>query len=224
MRKAAYTQMARFYRANYSHLLPADRATPIAELGCGAGHFLYFLRQEGYTNVSAVDLSPEMVATCHKLGFDQVELGDVISFLERHPTGFGAIICNDLIEHIPRSQMIRFVESARAALTAGVFVVKTINASSLFGAREVFIDFTHEVGFTPESLAQVLRLGGFVDVAVRPLHTAPTTWRGHALRFVQKAVIETLLKALIFVLEGQGSRQPVVLTSTMLAAASSERT
>ena len=48
----------------------------------------------------------------------------------------------------------------------GRVLISAPNAQSLFGAGMVSIDFTHEQGFTPTSLAQVLRVCNFVDVEV----------------------------------------------------------
>lgn len=55
--------------------LPADRTTPILDIGCGEGALLAFLRARGYTNLAGFDLSPENVRICHALGLDFVEQG-----------------------------------------------------------------------------------------------------------------------------------------------------
>jgi 2-polyprenyl-3-methyl-5-hydroxy-6-metoxy-1,4-benzoquinol methylase len=219
MRESSYEDMARFFRYNYLPHLPRDRSAAIVDIGCGAGHFLYFLRSEGYSNVYGIDVSPEMISLCRNTGIFNVEQSDVFDFLMRHPKSFRAIVCNDLIEHIPRVRMLDFIEFVKAAMDEGTFLIKTINAASLFGAREVFIDFTHEVGFTPESLAQVLRLGGFDSITIQPLRMTPTNVKGRLLRFVGERVIQSLLKGVIMTLEGRGSRQPMVLTPTMLGIA-----
>ena len=219
MRDASYEQMSHFYRGNYLRHLPRDRSAPICELGCGAGHFLYFLRKEGYTNLVGVDLSEDLVKTCQDMGFANVEYGDALSFLQQRPAAFSAVVCNDLIEHIPRAQMIEFVSAAHGSLKEGAFIVKTINAGSLFGAREVFVDFTHEVGFTPESLTQVLRMGGFPSPEILPLRPIPQRIQGHLVKLLNVAAIEPLIKGFITVTEGPAARTPMVVTQTMLAVA-----
>jgi len=45
----------------------------------------------------------------------------------------------------------------------GRLIVKVVNsANPITGAASRYVDFTHTVGFTEESLAQVLRMAGFV--------------------------------------------------------------
>src|SRR5579864_7451821 len=109
MRAESYDAIVPFFRANYLPYLPKDKSAPIVDLGCGAGHFLYFLRKEGYVNAYGVDWSPDMVAYCRRQGLNNVEEGDLFEFLAQHPKRFRAIVCNDLIEHIPRVRMIDFL-------------------------------------------------------------------------------------------------------------------
>jgi len=219
IRIGSYDSMARFFRANYRKHLPSNRSSCIADLGCGAGHFLYYLDGEGYENVHGVDLSEEMVQICHHAGLTKAIHGDVLPFLAHKQQQFDAIVCNDLIEHIPREHMIEFVTAARKALSGGVFLVKTINAGSLFGAREVFVDFTHELGFTPESLAQVLRMGGFSSVEILPLRPAPQRVAGRVVKGINIGLIEPVIKGFIKLTEGPGTRNPMVVSQSMLAVA-----
>src|SRR5438445_12979718 len=45
-----FESYARHYRTCYAPHLPDDRKAKILDLGCGMGHFLYFLKQAGYAN------------------------------------------------------------------------------------------------------------------------------------------------------------------------------
>ncbi len=47
-------------------------------------------------------------------------------------------------------------------------LISTVNAESLFSTRHRYYDFTHEVGFTPHSLSQVLYFTGFTDMRIFP--------------------------------------------------------
>ena len=54
----------------------------------------------------------------------------------------------------------------QALKLGGNVLIGTPNAQSLFGASTTFIDFTHEQGFTSQSLSQILQVGNFEDVYV----------------------------------------------------------
>src|SRR5688572_20960360 len=74
--------------ANRNHYLerllkrnfPADRHIRVLDLGCGHGSLLSFLKKHGYTNVAGVDTSREQVALAHRLGVNEVRLGDAREF------------------------------------------------------------------------------------------------------------------------------------------------
>ncbi|MCX7704381.1 MAG: class I SAM-dependent methyltransferase [Planctomycetota bacterium] len=59
------------FRKYYLPHLPKDKNAKILELGCGYGAFLLFLKQQGYTNLIGVDISPQQVETAHKLGLQK---------------------------------------------------------------------------------------------------------------------------------------------------------
>jgi 2-polyprenyl-3-methyl-5-hydroxy-6-metoxy-1,4-benzoquinol methylase len=47
------------FERNYARHLPADKAVPILDLGCGNGMLLEWLRSKGYSNLVGVDLKPD---------------------------------------------------------------------------------------------------------------------------------------------------------------------
>src|SRR4051812_37311495 len=57
---------ARHYRRVYAPLLPADKNAKILDIGCGLGHFLYFLKSEGYVNHWGIDLGSEQIHQCRE--------------------------------------------------------------------------------------------------------------------------------------------------------------
>src|SRR4028118_2116422 len=72
-------QMNRQFQAWWGDVLPKDQSKPILDLGCGWGGFLAFLQTQGYTNLTGVDSSAQQVEIAHRLGLDQVEVGDVFA-------------------------------------------------------------------------------------------------------------------------------------------------
>ena len=45
--KEEYENNADDYEFHYGNFLPTDKGTPILDIGCGAGHFLYYLKKKG---------------------------------------------------------------------------------------------------------------------------------------------------------------------------------
>lgn len=50
----------------YGGILPGNRDSNILDIGCGAGHFLYYLKTKGYNNFLGIDISPQQVEYCKK--------------------------------------------------------------------------------------------------------------------------------------------------------------
>jgi hypothetical protein len=77
---------------------------------------------------------------------------------------------NDLIEHIPKDNILPLLELIRKKLkTKGKLIVKTINcANPITGSSSRYLDFTHTTGFTEESLSQALNMAGFEKVTIYP--------------------------------------------------------
>ncbi len=50
------------YDLDYRDVLPPRKDAEILDLGCGTGHFLYYLGWAGYTRAQGIDRSPEQAA------------------------------------------------------------------------------------------------------------------------------------------------------------------
>lgn len=162
-----YALYARYFRKNYSPYLPPDRDAAVLDVGCGPGHFLYYLHGEGYRAYKGIDLSRECVEMCRRQGLNARQ-ADAFEHLAERAGTLDAIVCNDVLEHLPKERGFRFVEHCRAALKEeGVLIVKVPNsACPIVGARARYSDITHETGFTAHSLRTLLLCGGFGVVEV----------------------------------------------------------
>lgn len=203
---AAFEDLRSFYRATHGPWLPPGRDAEILEVGCGSGQFLYFLKQEGYTRYRGIDASPQMLEVCRRMGVANVSQGDALAYLKAPSGALDAIVANDFIEHLTKSEILDFLADARAALKpGGRLIMKTPNAGCVFGARERYVDFTHEVIFTAESARQVLLAAGFQPVRVLPVEGAPPHGlksRGRRLLWI--TLLRPALQLLARVIIGRG--------------------
>ncbi len=109
-----------------------------------------------------IDASAEQIEFCRRAGFDNVACAEALGYLRDTASRFEAIVLSDVLEHIPKSQVIELLEAILERLAPGGQVILRVpNLSNPLNLRTRYVDFTHECGFTRESLAQVLRLAGF---------------------------------------------------------------
>ncbi len=159
--------MARFFRKNYGRHLPKDRAARILDLGCGPGHFLYYLQKDGYTDYLGIDSSPECLEFCRERGLN-AGLADAFVHLAENAGRYDAVVCNEFFEHLPKDRAFELARLCRLALSdGGVLLIKVPNmACPVAATRSRYEDITHETGYVDESLRTMLEVSGFGEVDV----------------------------------------------------------
>ncbi|UCE73455.1 MAG: class I SAM-dependent methyltransferase [Methanomassiliicoccales archaeon] len=207
-----------YFSKNYLRHMPKNRKSRILDIGCGMGHFLYFLEKEGYGNYLGIDISGENIDFCKKQNFN-VKLCDVFEYLKGNNKPFDVIVMNDIIEHFNKKEIIELLKLARTNLVKnGRLIVKVVNSSNpILGPNSRYIDFTHEIGFTEESLMQVLKISGFMECAVYPqdiyiYYHNPLNFVGMILSKLFNAVFR-----LLFILYGRKTTR--IFTKSMIAVA-----
>jgi O-antigen chain-terminating methyltransferase len=152
-------------------------AAPVLDAGCGRGEFVGLLREAGI-DARGVDADADMVAFARGEGLD-VEHADVVAYLEGlEDESLGGIFAAQLVEHLPASTLLRFLELAAAKLRPGsLLVAETINPLSPLALRNYFADLTHAQPLVPETLALLARHAGFREVETRFLN-APEPLEG----------------------------------------------
>ena len=202
----------------YGRLLPVDLGARILDIGCGMGHFLYYLKAKGYHNILGVDVSPEQVAYCREFVLPQVQLTpDLVSFLGERPSHWNCIVMKDVIEHLSRKEIIPTLGAIHDALApGGELLVETGNMASVTGLFVRYIDFTHECGFTENSLRQVLRAVGFSEIQVMSPSPVIYSWRSR-LRILVQRFWQWCVR-MVYRLE-RGDAAPRVLSNLLIACA-----
>lgn len=165
--KEEYEFYAKIVKKRFKNVLPKNKSAKMLDIACGAGHFLYYLQKMGYANSSGIDLSEEQLQIAKGMKINNIKKADIFEYLPKHKHGFDMIVANDIIEHFKKDETFAFLDLIYDSLKPdGQVLISTMNTQSLFGAATVFSDFTHEQGFTPESLSQVMQLCKFKDVIV----------------------------------------------------------
>lgn len=215
-----YELMAAYYRKNYFDFLGGTNRK-ILDVACGAGHFLYFLKKNGFLNVHAVDLCEECVELCVKNGViaqDCITASDALDFLRRDDGLFDVIVMNDLVEHLEKDQIVETLLAARRRLEkGGCLVIKVVNsANPITGSSSRYGDFTHTIGFTQESLSQVLRMAGFERVDVRAQNLWVFNPLVNLLGRTLQGTLNLLFRALFLL---YGRKSTTIFTKDIIAVA-----
>lgn len=156
------------YRRQFLPLLPGDKNAEILDLGCGSGSLVWFLQRNGFQNASGIDLSRDLVVAGTQLGVRNLRHGN---FNEQIQTAdlFDAIVMRDVLEHVPKPEMLGLLRRCRECLKpGGALIIQVPNAAAPFASKLRYEDFTHELSFTAESVTQVLLLSGFNRVRCLP--------------------------------------------------------
>jgi SAM-dependent methyltransferase len=153
---------AAYYRAVAGPHLPPRRDAAILDLGCGMGFTLMAYRGLGYLNCCGIDISPEQVDAARAQGLRVEHAVDSAGYLDARPAAYDFISAFDVLEHLPREQLLPLLRAVHASLKpGGVFLCVVPNANCGVAMRWRYIDWTHHTSFTEHSLEFVLRNGGF---------------------------------------------------------------
>jgi len=205
------------FELNYEKFISSLKKAKILDVGCGAGHFLYYLEKKGFIDFLGIDISPQQVEFCKENITLRVKEADAFEFLQGKESAFEAIVANDLLEHIPKEETIPFLKLVHAALRdRGIFLSRTPNMGNPFSLYPRYKDFTHETGFTDRSLYQVLWTAGFRDIRILPYRNYPE----RSLKRILEAMAARLTHfAIVKLFQIQGFAAPQVLSSLLMGAA-----
>lgn len=145
------------YLPSLAHL-PKESAE-ILEIGCNKGYLLAALHSFQFKKLYGVDLSPLDVELARQIvPAAVISYADVFEYLQRNTGKFDLIMLKAVLEHIEKDRVLPLLENIRLSLTpTGTVIIDVPNMDWLFAQHERYMDYTHEVGFTRESLAQVMR-------------------------------------------------------------------
>lgn len=180
--EAGYLALEARYRGSEadirSRLTPyAERLAghgPVLDLGCGRGEMLSLLAERGIA-ARGVDGSEQMVEVCRERGL-AAERGDLFAVLAQAPPGsLGAVVSFHVIEHLPPESLDRLVRLAWGALRpGGLLILETPSPMALAaGARNFWLDPTHQRPVHPESLKLSFELAGFDPIERLDLRPFP---------------------------------------------------
>lgn len=199
MTKAHYEKTAKEYDELYQNILPENEDSNILDIGCGTGHFLYYLEKKGYKNNFGIDISRQQIKFCKENITKKVKNIDAFEFLDRKENRYDVIAAHDLLEHIPKNESIKLMKLVYHSLSSqGCFIVRVPNMSNPFSSDSRYRDFTHELGYTEKSLAQALKVSGFKKIEIFSSRTKTRSLK-NKVRYLLVAILHRIIRFLLYI-------------------------
>jgi SAM-dependent methyltransferase len=153
---------AYLYDRILSPWLPEKKSSSIAEIACGHGSLLWWLKQNGYLNVIGIDSSPQQIALARLTGatVEEMDLGKWL--ITRPNDSMDAIVGIDLIEHISKDEFMELLQHCRRVLRYGEhLILRYPNGDSPLVGRNLFNDITHVWTYTSNCVQSLASMHGF---------------------------------------------------------------
>lgn len=145
-----------YYRKNLLKFLPTDKRITIVDIGCGLGHFLYFLKKNNFQNIQGIDLVEENVKFCKKKGF-KVMQKDIFNYIKSTKEKSDLFVLSNFLEHFSYNQIIEIINSLSDLLNdEGKIIIIIPNCNNILGLATYFSDITHKSPLTEKSFEDLI--------------------------------------------------------------------
>lgn len=163
-------------------MIPKQGSTRALDAGCGPAYYSQVLRDRGF-DVTAIDLSPEMVSKAKALGFPAFEMDIEHSQPAAEMNApFDFIFCAGVLEFA--EDIHKFLRSLRSMATDNAEMVLIAPLKGIFGS--VYVSYLKKRGiparvYTARSLVADLKAVGFESIEVRTAHPICLAIRARAI-------------------------------------------
>jgi cyclopropane fatty-acyl-phospholipid synthase-like methyltransferase len=142
--------------------LPLDKESAVAELACGHGSLLHWLKRKGFTDVTGVDSSAEQTHLAQQVN-KKIAKADVNIWLrEQLPNSHRVLLALDLVEHLSKDDFLELLKLAnRTLISGGILILRLPSGDSPLVGRNLFNDITHVWTYTPNCLQSLAMMTGF---------------------------------------------------------------
>jgi 2-polyprenyl-3-methyl-5-hydroxy-6-metoxy-1,4-benzoquinol methylase len=168
-----YERTRKRFHMIYSKHLDVPKDAQILDVGCGDGHFLYYLKSLGYKNLTGIDASDDRLKRCREYVTPSVYAADAFVWLNEHIGAFDLVASNHVVEHFNDELLYPFMELLVGAVApGGRLLITTPNACTPWAGYNLYHDLTHCRLFTSDSLTQLMGMYG-VDAKCFPEAAVP---------------------------------------------------
>jgi SAM-dependent methyltransferase len=159
-------------------LADIPRNAMIIDVGCGTGELLTALQHLGFTQLCGVERDQYQYNLCCERNLQVTLTQNTEAYLKEHAGAYDVVFLMDVLEHIPVSSQVGFLEAIFAALRpGGIAYIQVPNACAPFASYFRYDDFTHYSLFTYHSLRFLCLNLGFEEPVLMNKVFLPS-WRG----------------------------------------------
>ena len=152
------------------NIYPKDKSSVILEPGCATGCFMQALQLKGFKNITGIDIDAELIEEAKSRELNVINC-NAVDFLSQNTEKYDVIYCLDLLEHLQKQEQIHFLSLIETHLKDNGFcVLKVPNALTPLESYFRYIDFTHCISYTTDSLSFLLMNAGFKHFVFRAQH------------------------------------------------------
>jgi 2-polyprenyl-3-methyl-5-hydroxy-6-metoxy-1,4-benzoquinol methylase len=198
-----------WFSKDYSSLL---------EIGCYLGYTLKSIQNLGlFKEIEAIEISESATKLAKEnTGLKSIYTADAFTFLPSNKNKYDVIIMKAVLEHIPKDQIGDLLQKIYNSLKKGGVALISVPNMDWFGAsHERYMDFTHEIGFTIESLHDIMSMY-FDDVKVK---TMKYDYIYGFFSFVRIKILQPIVKLLVktfLIIMGQGAFRKTIYERSII--------
>lgn len=210
----------RQFEKNYKKFFPIDRASAVLDVGIGRGEMLTCMKEWAYSNHLGIDISPSTVNFCKSIGLNCIQVEDTTEWLLKNKNKFDLITLLDVLEHIKKEDAIQFLRALNQAMKDNaILIIQVPNMQAPDAQLHRYNDFTHEIGFTENSLKQLLLVSGFKKFTFYGFdETFPRDVLGKSLKQFAMIILRRLYwKYVRFIRKVNGNLNPEILNPVLFA-------
>jgi len=179
----------------------------VLEIGCYTGYTLLALKKlMNFQTIEGLEISDSAANIARdKTKISEIYTEDAFKFLPEHKNEYDVIIMKAVLEHIRKEETGLLLQSIYDSLKpGGVTLISAPNMDWISATHERYMDFTHETGYTAESLQDIMCMY-FDKMLVRTLKYDFIYGIGSFIRIaIFQPVIKCFIKRIYKIL-GQGA-------------------
>jgi SAM-dependent methyltransferase len=203
---------------NYKSWFQKDYSS-LLEIGCYLGYTLKAIQElDQFQVIEAIEISESAASLAiNNTGLNTIYCEDAFSFLPMHPEKYDVIIMKAVLEHIPKDQTGKLLELIYLSLRkGGVALISVPNMDWIGAGHERYMDFTHEIGYTLESLQNVV--GMYFDTV--EVKTMKYDFVINLTSFIRIRLLQPVVKffiKVILIILGQGVYRKTIFERSIMA-------
>lgn len=211
----------RYFKTYILPHIPKSTSCKILEIGCGYGRYTSLLTNAlGYNNTIGIDISEEQIEYAKKnYKLNNVFKEDAVDYLKNKPDSdkYDIVILMDVLEHLELTYSVELLLQINRALNPdGKLIIQVPNGLSPL--KPIFYgDVTHTRAFSPNSISQILRMGGFRGFRNYALPPLVHNFSSFIHRTIYSVFIHPLIY--VFIVLSHGNSAGGIYSSNLLTVA-----